>query len=351
MKQQDPDIHPTGKHSAFYTAQKHLDTVVFVHGLGGHFHKTWGKFPELLTTDPNLPRLDVYLWGYRTGAMLPLVSDKQTVGGELISDLVVQFQEDNALHLVGHSMGGLIILEGLVAEMVARRAQQKPANCVGFISLFASPVSGSTAAAMVKQTLGKLWGLRALVNRQIASLARGKGVDDLLTEVMHRIYEPIPEDSAGRSIPIRMIMARRDKAVSENDRQRTSARYRKQTPLEFDYGHSAIKEPRDRDDQRYKALTNDVHDGFATRLQQICIDLKSIDTETRNHALGEFSRRYEHIVRRRLEDAGVVIEKNPALYRSYLRVILDDCRRSPRPLFYAADRALTILTERGELGR
>lgn len=44
-----------------------IDAVVFVHGLDGHFRDTWGAFPELLHSDPDLPNLDILLWGYRTG--------------------------------------------------------------------------------------------------------------------------------------------------------------------------------------------------------------------------------------------------------------------------------------------
>lgn len=44
-----------------------IDAVVFVHGIGGDFLETWGAFPELLASDPELPELDILLWGYQTG--------------------------------------------------------------------------------------------------------------------------------------------------------------------------------------------------------------------------------------------------------------------------------------------
>lgn len=47
--------------------QKHVDTVVFVHGILGHYAKSWGRFPRLLAEDPDLPDVDILLWGYRTG--------------------------------------------------------------------------------------------------------------------------------------------------------------------------------------------------------------------------------------------------------------------------------------------
>jgi hypothetical protein len=51
----------------FFKQQTHTDTVVFVHGILGHYVTTWGLFPKLLSEDPDLPELDVLLWGYRTG--------------------------------------------------------------------------------------------------------------------------------------------------------------------------------------------------------------------------------------------------------------------------------------------
>lgn len=209
------NLHTVGENCAFYTPQDNLDTVVFVHGLRGHFCSTWANFPRLLSTDIDLPKLDILLWGYPTGVIKPLVSSTKDIGGDLISDLVTRIQNDNSIHMVGHSMGGLVILEGLIAELIGQRAEREPTRQVSFISLFASPVSGSTAAALVWQTGGKLWLLRPFINKHIRSLARGKGVDDLLTQVMRRIEAPQQEDSSSRHIPLRMVMARRDKAVSE----------------------------------------------------------------------------------------------------------------------------------------
>ena len=176
------ELGRTAERAAFFGRQQHLDTVVFVHGLRGHFMDTWGKFPELLASDPDLPNVDIFLWGYRTGVLHPLVADLETVGGELMSTLRVEMQADNTLHLVGHSLGGLVTLQGIISEMSLMRAQETPTSRMTFISLFACSVSGSSAAAMVRQTVGWLWGLGFVVNKQVRSLARGRGVDDLLSK-------------------------------------------------------------------------------------------------------------------------------------------------------------------------
>ena len=334
--------------SEFFVPQRDLDTVVFVHGLGGHYRDTWGEFPDLLASDPDLPKLDILLWGYVSGVQNGSAAGIATVGGELISDLSVHVQSDNAIHLVGHSLGGLVILNGFADEMAMGRAQTAPTSNVSFISLFASPVSGSSAAAVIKHTLGKLKGVGSfLVNKQIREVARGTDVDDLLTKVVDRMYAPETEDGSHRAIPIRMVMANRDHVVDVTDRERDRARFTRCTPLAFDYDHWTIKEPKDHNDRRYRALSSDVQAGLSERFHRICTDLLDGMKEVQESAVVEFVRRYEHIFRRRLEEHGVDVDAAPALYRSYLRLIVKDCKRAARPPFYAADRALTFLKERG----
>lgn len=337
--------------AAFLGEQKELDAVVFVHGLGGHHVESWKKFPKLLASDPDLPRLDVFLRGYDSGLFRPGIAGIETVGGQFMSEITVRFQRDNALHLVGHSLGGLIILKGIVSEMIAMRALKAPTSNVSFISLFASPVSGSTAAAIMQRMLGGFLSKLGFVNRQIREVARGTYIDDLLTEVVNRVHAPQKTDDSRRVIPIRMVMATRDQIVDETDRRRASARFQTNSPLEFDYDHWTIKEPTDHNDRRYRAQSDDVQDGLRERYHKVCADLKSVTQDVREAAAIEFERRYEHIFRRRLEDHDVDVDSEPALYRSYLMLIVDDCLRCPRPPYYAADRALTHMIELGLVGR
>ena len=338
-----------GERAAFFGRQADLDTVVFVHGLRGHYRETWKKFPELLASDPDLPRLDIFLWGYDSGLFRRGILGIEDVGGQLISALTVRFQQDNAMHLVGHSLGGLVILKGMVAEMRAKRAQQPPASRVSFISLFAAPVSGSNLAAVLRQALDWLPRILAVLSRQFRDVARGSFVDELLKEAVALMDAPGRTGASRRAVPIRMIMASRDRVVDEKDRKRASARFQTTTPLAFDYDHRTIKEPSDHNDERYRALSQDIQDGLADRFHRICVDLKTGTPPERDAALLEFTRRYEHIFRRRLEDYGVDVDARPDLYRPYLNVIVRDCLESPRPPFYAADRVLMYMIERGLL--
>lgn len=87
---------------------RRIDAVVFVHGIAGHFRDTWGAFPELLHSDPDLPDLDILLWGYRTSYLPQDVHGTGTLARNLVSELRVRLEEaaDAFLVLVAHSMGG-----------------------------------------------------------------------------------------------------------------------------------------------------------------------------------------------------------------------------------------------------
>jgi len=231
------------------------DAVVFVHGLGGHFRDTWKKFPELLYHDPDIPRLDILLWGYNS-SFLPGVNGVSTEARRLMSDMRLLFEQGEHLFFVGHSMGGLAILEGLVDELTFLRGAQTPIKLSRHIVLYATPVHGNIAAAAAKYSLGLFSKTRWMLNKQIKDLATGPFVQDLLLDVTNRIYSPTiaPGQAAGKyEIPITACVGTRDRVVSQASAKGVFSR---NPPVLLDHGHFAIKEPRSRDDRRYLPLRN-----------------------------------------------------------------------------------------------
>ena len=233
-----------------------IDAVVFVHGIGGDFLETWGAFPELLASDPDLPELDILLWGYRTG-FVPLqdTHGKKTLGQNLMSELHVRLGTDAAAHLVGHSMGGVVVLEGLAEEMRSGRAQEPPASSIQFISLFAVPTRGISVVKVVTAIIswfGPIGLPEGTLNDQIRSVEE-EACDALIAEVKERIYAPPTEGPFARRIPIRMVLASRDGVVDDEDRDIARAPFQVPRPLAFDYGHSDVKLPSSHDDVRYRA--------------------------------------------------------------------------------------------------
>lgn len=214
-----------------------IDSVVFVHGISGHFRDTWGEFPGLIASDPDLPELDILLWGYRSGYLPGRRHGTQTLGRNLVSELRLRLQGDVATHLVAHSLGGLIVFQSLVDEMQLDRAQEPPTSTIHFISLFAVPVIGHRAASVAAALLRQYRLPEGVLNDQIRSL-EGPACDSLVAEVVGRIYRPPADGPSARQIPIRMVVASSDAVV---DTETTP--FQALPAIELDHGHGDLKLP------------------------------------------------------------------------------------------------------------
>lgn len=266
-----------------------------------------------------------------------------------MSSLRVQVDDLNAIHAVGHSMGGLIILEGLTSEMEGLRAQHHPCKAVGFITLYASPVTGSMAGAILDSLVSWIPGARLLVNRQLKSLAKGQGIEGLLLSVRDRIFTPKGNDSSMRRIPIRMVMGSSDGAVSASDRNFTYATYNDPAPLEYPFGHSAIKMPPHRLDDRYLALAKDLKASLLSSFHRLCNEAMSTQKATKNNAEHEIERRYGEMFHRRFYDRYKYDWPAGHLYRFYRELIIEHGASSALPPHDIADRVLLEMQRRGLL--
>jgi pimeloyl-ACP methyl ester carboxylesterase len=231
------------------------EAVVFVHGLAGHFRDTWKEFPSLIKTDPDLPELDVLLAGY-DASLFPWTESIETEAKRFASNLRSIFPEKEAVFLVGHSMGGLIILQGLIHEMQNNRANERPVNAVRHVTLYASPTMGSELAAVIKLTLGKLPAFKKVISEQIEELSTGGFCSKLIREVANRIYNPSiqPGDvSSKRQIEVTACVGTKDIAVKSESAESI---FNRQAPVYLDHDHFSIKEPVSRKDLRYLPMKN-----------------------------------------------------------------------------------------------
>ena len=344
------DIETFNDCTARFGDWRGIDAVVFVHGIGGHFRETWGAFPELLASDPDLPELDILLWGYRTGYFPGSKHGTTSLGHNFVSELRLRLRTDAAAHLVAHSMGGLIVFQGLVDEMRCDRAQQPPTSSIHFISLFAVPTRGSSATE-VAATLLKQFGLpKGILNDQIRSLG-GQACDSLMAEVVRRIYEPSTDGPSARRIPIRMVMASNDATVDDEDSDMAHAPFQALPPLELDCGHSDVKLPTSHEDLRYLALAHDVQAMVAERFVETCQHCLNGGEDDCTAAEIDLESRYGGLLRRRFIDAGGRPDDDLGLYTDYVNLVMRDCARHGRPPFDAANRAVIVLRLRGYLGR
>jgi pimeloyl-ACP methyl ester carboxylesterase len=282
------------------------DTVVFIHGLIGDIVGTWGRFPELLRTDPDLPKLDVLMCGYHS-RVVRWDPDVSEAGERLIAELELQVQQGKKIFLVGHSMGGLVIFSALTNAMADGHAQSRPCSDVAWITLFASPVNGSQAAAVLRAIW---WGLRYLTflpiglvaavfgTRQIKNLARGTFVDKLVSEIANRVYEPKiqPGDiNSKREISIRAVVGAEDLIVTKSSAE---AIFQRPAPLRVTGTHGTVKEPENHHDSRYLALSKDVASCFADSFVELCTRCAAGDELSQ----GMFWDQWEHAITTRVRE-------------------------------------------------
>ena len=325
-----------------------IDAVVFVHGIGGHHRDTWGRFPDLIASDPDLPDLDILLWGYRTALLPSDIHSTDVVARNLMSELRLRLQPDAHTCLVAHSMGGLIVFQGLIEEMKQRRAQEHPANSIQQLSLFAVPTRGSAAADAAAEWVTSLGLPKGTLNKQIRSLG-GASCDALIAEVNDSIYAPSQEGPTARRIPIRFVVASRDATVDDADSNMTQSPFQDPPALELDYGHRDIKEPDSHLDVRYLALANDVQLVVAARFADTSRRVLHGDDDDRPSAEIDLELRYGRLLRRRFSDAGGSPEDQPLLYADFRRLVMRDCLAHGRPPFDAANRAVIALRIAGYL--
>lgn len=330
------------KYAYYFGKRRGLDTVCFMHGLIGHPLKTWGEFPELLQSDPDLPEMDILMCGYKSRLVFHGVHDPERLGRHWISSLKAQIRKGQVVHAVGHSMGGLVILQGLVNDMENDDAQSHPTKSVQFISLVASPVNGVMAAAIVKRTFG----VRRLINRHLRALASGDLANELIKRVKKHIYAPTSQGTSSRKIPIRMVMAARDWAVDKRDKDSTYACFDELRVLEYDYDHRSIKRPESHAEDRYRAVTEDIKSTFAQQFHLTCEKCLSADPATKNEGLAEFMERYEGLVRRKYLQADGSVEPGSDDYMQFVRAIWHDAGRYLRPPDDVANRAVQAMRAR-----
>jgi pimeloyl-ACP methyl ester carboxylesterase len=263
--------------------------VVFVHGILGD-DKTWGRFPELLASDRELPALSIDVWRYQTVGCRcdnPVATISRTFGTRL---RMLASGEDVQLYLVGHSMGGLVILKALIDEMTEERAALAPVANVAMISLYATPCGGAAAANVVRA----LWTRRLFLHRlspQVDDLRKGDFTSDLMGEVVNRIYRPsaTPAPTTQRRIPVRVTIGTRDPWVRLSD---AKVFFRDPAPHFLEQDHYSIKEPVDWSDLRYKGFRDDLEDQFRERFRTLCQDCMAADEAVHRRARDMFSTLY-----------------------------------------------------------
>jgi pimeloyl-ACP methyl ester carboxylesterase len=88
--------------------------IVLVHGFNSSQTMAWGDFPALLTGDPAFNGFNIARFGYSTAGCRER-NDIRDVGEHFATFLRNNLPQYDSAVLVGHSMGGLVILNALLA--------------------------------------------------------------------------------------------------------------------------------------------------------------------------------------------------------------------------------------------
>jgi len=175
-----------------------VDTIIFLHGLGGKASRTWGMFPYLVRASEEVGGLRVECFEYPTALFrLPLrrpLPRIQTLVDGLRTYLENQIGGHNVM-LVCHSLGGVVARAYVLAEIKAGRGLR-----VKKLLLFAVPNNGASLAD-VGRSISR-W------NPQLRQLAR----DSDVIEQLNTDWQVLGVD---HRVQTRFVVAGQDQVVDE----------------------------------------------------------------------------------------------------------------------------------------
>jgi hypothetical protein len=87
--------------------------LIFVHGFYSSKEQAWGSFIPLIKEDKDFNEFDILSYGYPQ-EICGQTNDIRDVGAHLKSDLTEELPKYDTTIFVGHSMGGLVILNSLL---------------------------------------------------------------------------------------------------------------------------------------------------------------------------------------------------------------------------------------------
>jgi len=287
---------------------KGYETIVFVHGILGDSVKTWGSFPDLLIDDPDLPELDILMWGYSSGLVPDNYEDVETESGVLMSDLRLQLPEEDSCYLVAHSMGGLVALRGLLTEIENDRADRKPANNVEMVTLYGTPLEGSAAADVLHgiANSNRVFRLlkKILPDKQLRDLKRDGFVDKLNSDIEHSAMKvvPVEQEATKESFTVQAVVGKKDVVVTHKSAKGPFTA--DPPPLIVDGTHSTMKLPTSHLHSSYIALKRNLARKLGLFLHATSLKWKNGNSSDVQHSLSFYriDNQYQSILQRCLTE-------------------------------------------------
>lgn len=339
--------HPSPESNWCHRSEEGMDTIVFVHGILGDSLDTWGEFPNLLHSDPELPMLDILCWGYKSGWVPCQYKDIESESQGLVTDLLDQVQEDKPVYLVAHSMGGLVTLKGVTSLSEEHQDTAALLDSIKMITLYATPLKGSAVANLVSWVVHSnplTFAMKfVLPGPHLSALRKGKFVNDLLKEVNDKLDRvDIYENAPNNKLTIQACVAKRDRLVSKRSGIgpfQSSPQWRY---LEGD--HSSCKLPTTYTHQAYKVLKNNLAKKINLSFRYLCTRATdgAIDTIDRKMALRQLVEQYDVLIKRCVRESYPNIdEPTERQRRGVLRNLIAIGKKGSRTPEECARRVIT----------
>ena len=212
------------------------DLLLFIHGLGGSPEGTWSQFAGLIEKDNQLSQFDIGYYSYPTALWRGPFSRKtpriQTLALGLRTQIDRKFTQYDRIHLVCHSLGGLIARKYLLEEIENSRKLR-----IGKVFLYAVPNNGSEAANVGKNLSFMHWQLRQLSRNS-----------DFILE----LNNDWKRERVSDNVDVRYIVAGQDEVVTEHSAQAEWGNDK--VDVVIDKGHRTVVKPVDHEDMSYLIL-------------------------------------------------------------------------------------------------
>jgi len=209
-----------------------VDSVVFVHGLGGTARRTWGGFATLIREDRDLCEVRCHWFDYPT-ALFRVPGGKRLPRIQVLVDGLRTFLNHSVdggnVTLVCHSLGGLVGRSLVLDEVMAGRRLR-----VKRLLLYAVPNNGASLAGVARYVT--CW------NPHVRQLARD-------SDLIERLNQNWQRCRVSERVAVRFVVAGQDKVVSEE-----SARmmWGNQVEVVLDQGHRSVVKPRRPEDLAFR---------------------------------------------------------------------------------------------------
>lgn len=235
----------TEKNRVWVRKDLHRDKlIVFVHGFNSSNATAWGEFPSLMQNDDRFEDFNILLYGYPT-RICSSVDNIREEGDVLASFLNDTFEGNRPTYsriiLVGHSMGGLVVIKALL-NLERDHFPVLPKQDLRVVT-FGTPYMGVENTDLLPSFCA---------NKQTEDMAvLNNGLHELGQEWNQRFNQE--EDTVGKptpQVPLYTFHGREDRLV-----RRASACMRAKIPCELvDGDHYSIVKPTTREHLSYARL-------------------------------------------------------------------------------------------------